>query len=306
MDLKVGPGSAQPDAVVAQLTIFRRGDTMNQRFPIKEHYGFDDLVAIMKILRGEGGCPWDREQTHASLRKNLIEETYEAVEAIDQDDPAMMTEELGDVLLQVVFHAEIERQDGRFDIGSVTDGICKKLIERHPHIFGDVQASTSDEVLKNWDEIKKREKHHETHAQTLEAVPRTLPALMRSCKVQQRAAKSGFDWPTIYGALQKLHEETGELEEALEARAQNNASSETDGACTEELGDLLFSAVNVARFLKTDPEEALTFACDKFIRRFTAVENAAHVQGRELSSLSMQEMDKLWEQVKQHSTPDVL
>ncbi|MDR3645685.1 MAG: nucleoside triphosphate pyrophosphohydrolase [Clostridia bacterium] len=263
---------------------------MIEGFEFKPRYTFGDLVAIMTLLRGENGCPWDREQTHESIRKNLIEETYEVVEAIDNKDRALLREELGDVLLQVVFHAEMERQAGGFDIGDVSDGICRKLIERHPHIFGDVSADTSAQVLKNWDEIKKREKGQSSQAEVLETVPRVLPALMRSHKVQQKAAKSGFDWPDVSGAIEKTHEELGELEQAVAAGEKT--------AAAQELGDLLFSVVNVARFIGAEPEESLTWACDKFIARFTLVERLAKSRGIEMRSASPAALDALWEEAK--------
>lgn len=263
---------------------------MVEGFAFKPRYTFNDLVSIMKILRGEHGCPWDKEQTHASIRKNFIEETYEAVEAIDKDDPVLLQEELGDVLLQVVFHAEMERQAGRFDVSDVVNGICQKLIERHPHIFGETVAETSDQVLKNWDAIKKKEKNIGRPSEALNAVPRVLPALMRSCKVQQRAAKSGFDWPDVSGALEKTREELGELEEAVKSGDR--------AASAEELGDLLFSAVNVARFIKEDPEEALTASCDKFIRRFTRVETLAEKDKLDLRGAPPEKLDALWEEAK--------
>ena len=183
-------------------------------FQLKDRYSFRDLVSIMKILRGENGCPWDREQTHKTIRKNLIEETYEAVEAIAREDPVLLQEELGDILLQVVFHSEMERQRGGFTIDDVITGICRKLIERHPHIFGDVVAKTSEDVLKNWDEIKKIEKHQSSETEVLRSVPRVLPALMRSSKVQQKAAKCGFDWPDVSDAVDKKREELSEKEKA--------------------------------------------------------------------------------------------
>lgn len=261
---------------------------MVKNFQAKDKYDFDDLVRIMAILRGEGGCPWDREQDHHSIRTNLIEETYEAVEAIDTDDAALLCEELGDVMLQVVFHAQLENEKGSFDIGDVADGICRKLIVRHPHVFGDVSAATPEQVLKNWDAIKKRTKGQETRADALKAVPRILPALMRSCKVQQRASRSGYDWDDAGGALGKTEEELGELKNA--AAAGDRAQTE------EELGDLLFSAVNAARLLDIDPEEALTGACDKFVARFAKAEQLAGAQ--KLEDMTAAQRDKLWEEAK--------
>lgn len=173
-------------------------------FTEKENYNFNDLVEIVKILRAPDGCPWDREQTHKSIRSNFIEETYEAVEAIDTDDLDLLKEELGDVLLQVAMHAEIESEQGTFDINDVCDGICKKLIIRHPHVFGDVNADTTEKVLKNWDAIKMKTKSQKTQTQAILSVSKALPSLMRSTKIQQKAAKVGFDWENVNGALDKL------------------------------------------------------------------------------------------------------
>ncbi len=218
-------------------------------FTIKDHYKVDDLLRIMELLRGEGGCVWDREQDHHSIRNNFIEETYEAVEAIDREDPALLQEELGDVLLQVVFHARMEEEAGRFTFSDVCDGICKKLIYRHPHVFGDVSVENSSQVLENWDKLKTVEKHQETAVSTLEAVSKALPALVRAAKVQKRAGKVGFEYPALSDALGDLRSEIAELEEAL--------SREDAQDVFEEIGDVIFSAANVSRLLKADPEEAL-------------------------------------------------
>ena len=260
----------------------------------KDAYGVKDLEEIVRLLRAPGGCPWDREQTHQSLRRGMLEEAYEVVEAIDQGSPEHLKEELGDVLLQVVFHADIERDAGRFDLDDVADGICKKLIYRHPHVFGDVQVSGTGEVLSNWEELKRREKGQATNTDALEAVARSLPALWRAEKVQKKAAKAGFDWPEVSGALDKLSEELAELRAAVAAGTN----------VEEELGDLLFSAVNVARFVKTDPEEALSSACDKFIRRFRLVEQAAAQSGQAMEDMDLKKLDKLWEQAKQDLKAD--
>lgn len=257
-------------------------------FECKEHYGVYDLKKLIEVLRGEGGCAWDREQTHESIRRNFLEEAYEAVEAIDEKNPEHLCEELGDVLMQVIFHSRMEEEIGSFDLDDVADMTCKKLIVRHPHVFGDVSVSGSAEILQNWDEIKKAERHQSTVASTMDTVARALPALWRAEKVQKKAAKVGFDWPDVSGAMDKLTEETEELREAMA----------NGGNVTEELGDLLFSVVNAARFLKIDPEEALTAATDKFISRFTFVENKAKEAGRSLEDMSLEEMDALWEQAK--------
>ena len=258
-------------------------------FTFKEKYTYEDLLEIMRILRCPEGCVWDREQDHKSIRRSLIEETYEAVEAIDNDDPVLLQEELGDVLLQVVFHAQIEAEAGRFTMDDVADGICKKMIYRHPHVFGSVEVKNSDEVLTNWDALKQKEKHQKSTTETLESVARSLPGLIRAEKVQHKAAKVGFDWDEVSGALDKVREETAEV-----ARAING-----DGDPSEELGDLLFAVVNVARFLETDPEDAINRTTDKFIRRFAQVEQAAKDAGRSLSEMSLAEMDALWDAAKQ-------
>lgn len=258
-------------------------------FTFKGKYTYEDLLEIMRILRCPEGCVWDREQDHKSIRRSFIEETYEAVEAIDNDDPVLLQEELGDVLLQVVFHAQIEAEAGRFTMDDVADGICKKMIYRHPHVFGSVEVKNSDEVLTNWDALKQKEKHQKSTTETLESVARSLPGLIRAEKVQHKAAKVGFDWDEVSGALDKVREETAEV-----ARAING-----DGDPSEELGDLLFAVVNVARFLKTDPEDAINRTTDKFIRRFAQVEQAAKDAGRSLSEMSLAEMDALWDAAKQ-------
>ena len=260
-------------------------------FKRKERYSVEDLLKIMEILRSENGCPWDREQTHQSIRKNMIEETYEVVEAIDRQDPVLLQEELGDVLLQVVFHSRMEEEAGRFSFDDVADGICKKLIERHPHIFGDVVAADAEQVLKNWDAIKKQQKGQDSYAQTLADVPNVLPALMRASKVQQRAARAGFDYENIQQALDDLKSELQELSSALKAGDSKNAG--------EELGDLLFAAVNVSRFLKLDGEETLTAATEKFIRRFTRVEELSAQKGVDMKTAGIDALNDLWKQAKQ-------
>lgn len=254
-------------------------------FKLKDEYGFEDLLRIMDLLRAPGGCPWDQEQTHQSIRRNFIEETYEAVDAIDQKDDENLCEELGDVLLQVVFHAKIAAEENRFDIRRVSDGICKKLISRHPHIFSDVTASNSEEVLNNWEEIKKIEKSHKTYTQAMQELPKSLPALIYADKLQSRAKKSGFEFPNIHEAFAKLKEEVDELEQAI--------SSNTNIA--EELGDVLFAAAKVSGFAKVDPEEALCKTSAKFLQRFEFVEKQA---GALMNTMDLSELDKLWEKSK--------
>ena len=257
-------------------------------FVRKERYGMKDLENIVSILRAPGGCPWDMEQTHASLRRGLLEESCEVIEAINEESPGHLKEELGDVLLQVVFHADIEKDAGRFDLEDVADGICKKLIFRHPHVFGDVTVSGTDEVLSNWEDLKREDKSQQTYTDTLNAVAKSLPALWRAEKVQKKAKKAGFDWPDAQGAVDKLSEELSELREAM-AQGTN---------VEEELGDLLFAAVNVSRFVHADPEETLNAATEKFISRFAKVEELAKAQGQDMAQMSLTELDKLWEAVK--------
>lgn len=259
-------------------------------FVEKSEYKFDDLVEIVKILRSPEGCPWDREQTHKSVRADFIEETYEVIEAIDTDDLDLLKEELGDVLLQVALHSEMESEKGTFNINDVCDGICKKLIIRHPHVFGNVNAETTDQVLKNWDAIKMQTKSQQTQTQAMESVSKALPSLMRSSKVQKKAAKVGFDWEKPEDALDKLMEECEELKEAIQNGDKENQ--------IEELGDVLFSAVNVARLLKIDSEHALYDACDKFISRFSKVEALANERNIDMKNASLSELDSLWDEVK--------
>lgn len=259
-------------------------------FVFKDKYGFNDLVEIMKILREPGGCPWDAEQTHESIRRNFLEETYEAVEAIDTGDSELLCEELGDVMLQVVFHAQISEDSGDFTIDEVCDGICKKLIIRHPHVFADTKADTSEKVLENWDKIKMQTKSQTTYAETLDSVSHALPALIRAEKVQHKAKKCGFDWNSVDGALEKLSEEITELREAI--------SSGNANASFEELGDVLFSAVNVSRFIDVDGEKALSDATDKFIARFAKVESLANEKGIDMKNSTLEELDALWDEVK--------
>ena len=262
-----------------------------KNFNFKSRYGFEDLCAIMKILREPGGCPWDREQTHESIKKSFIEETYEVIEAINKNDKTLLCEELGDVLLQVVFHAEIERGEGSFDINDVCDGICKKLIERHPHVFASDSADTPQEVLVKWDEIKRKTKGQKTQGDSMKAVPLELPALMRAQKLQSKARKAGFDWDKADGAFDALRSEIGELEEAY----RSNQADDIE----DEFGDVLFSAVNVSRFLGVDSEEALTKASNKFLKRYLIVEKLANERGINMKETPVEELDKLWNEAKQ-------
>jgi len=261
-------------------------------FTLKNQYNIDDLVRIVALLRSPGGCPWDKEQTHQSIRKNFIEETYEAVEAIDTGDSGLLREELGDVLLQVVFHSQMEAERNVFQFEDVVDEVCHKLIVRHPHIFADVKADDTEQVLKNWEEIKKKQKGFTSQSQSLMNVSAALPALMRSTKVQQRAAKAGLDFENLQQALDSLKGEIAELEAAVWKRDSGNVR--------EEVGDILFAAVNVSRFVRCDAEESLTVSCNKFVERFRLVEQMAAQEGRDLKEIPLRELDVLWEKAKQN------
>lgn len=256
----------------------------------KESFDFNDLVEIMKYLRAPDGCPWDKVQTHESIRSNLIEETYEVVEAIDNKDSELLKEELGDVLLQVVFHSEMSAEEDEFDINDVINGVCKKLIERHPHVFGDVEAENSEDALKSWDNVKMSSKSQKKQSEAMDSVSKALPSLMRAEKIQKKAAKVGFDWDSVDGALDKIVEETDELKEAIK---RNDCDLQS-----EELGDLLFSVVNVSRFIKVDSEKALYDACDKFTDRFKAMEKLAEERSVDIKTASLSQLDSLWDEVK--------
>ncbi|MEE0875486.1 MAG: nucleoside triphosphate pyrophosphohydrolase [Ruminococcus sp.] len=259
-------------------------------FAKKSKYGFDDLKEIVRILRAPDGCPWDREQTHESIRKNLIEETYEVIEAIDNSDTSLLREELGDLLLQVALHSEMESEAGSFDIDDVCDDLCKKLIVRHPHVFGDKSAQNAEEALSNWDAVKMQTKEQKSYTQAMESVCKALPALMRSEKIQRKSAKAGMDFESIERAVSKLNEECTELEVAIKHGTQQNRY--------EEIGDVLFSVVNVSRFVDVDSEQALYDACDKFIKRFSAVEQIAAERGIDMTTAPITQLDSLWDEVK--------
>ena len=258
-------------------------------FENKVSYNACDLRELIHLLRGPGGCPWDAEQTHESIRRNLLEEAYEAAAAIDSGNTGDIVEELGDVLMQVMFHADIASSAGAFDLDAIADSTCRKLIRRHPHVFrGDIKAEDGAQSLVFWDDIKRQEKRQETTADAMQSVTRGLPALWRAEKLQQKAAKAGFDWPDYHGALEALSSELGELTDAISS----------GGDVGQELGDLIFSAVNVARFFDIDPETALEQSCDKFIRRFGYVERTAGSMGRELKDMTLDEMEELYQQGK--------
>lgn len=255
-------------------------------FLCKESYDLRDFVALVSYLRSPNGCPWDQVQTHESIRRNFLEETYEACEAIDAGDLVHMREELGDVLMQVLFHTDIEREAGHFDIDDVADAACKKLVYRHPHVFRRDEPDAPD-----WDTMKQRERAQTTTAEAMDSVARSLPALWRCDKIQSKAAKTGFEWPDVYAALDKVDEETRELRAAV-------VSGDAE-AIGDELGDLLFAAVKVARFAGVDPEQAAHAACEKFIRRFSAMETAAANDGTALEQCTLAQMLSLWQQAKQ-------
>ena len=253
-----------------------------------QKYDFDDLVEIVTVLRSNGGCPWDKEQTHKSLRRDFIEETYEVIEAIDTEDPKLLREELGDVMLQVVFHADIEHEEGRFDIDDVANDICVKLIHRHPHVFGELKLDNSADVLENWDKIKGEEKQRNTLTDKLRSIPPMLPALMRAQKVGKKA--SFFDFETVDAVYDKLYEEISEVKEAAE-------SGDGD-AVMEEMGDLLLTVTSLARKLGVDSEQSLFNATNKFIDRFERVENEVISMNKNIKEMDMTELDKIWEQIK--------
>lgn len=262
-------------------------------FEFKEKYGVDDLRLIMKELRSEHGCPWDREQNHKSIRMDVLEEAYEVAEAIDSENPDLLKEELGDLMLQVVFHSEIESEKGVFNLDDVADGICKKLIYRHPHVFGEVKVNNSADVLRNWDALKSKSKNEEKASDRLKSVPKLLPALMRGEKVGKRAANVGFDFSDTSEVIDRLKSEIIELEEAI------NLNS--DIKIEEELGDILFSCTNLSRFLKKDSEKALTFAINKFIIRFSSVEALIEEDGKTFSELSQEQLDEYWVKAKKNT-----
>lgn len=259
-------------------------------FQQKSNYSIDDLIEIVKLLRGEGGCPWDREQTHESIKADFIEETCEAIEAIDLKDTELLREELGDVLLQVVFHCRLEEEVGSFRFRDICDGICKKLIVRHPHVFGSVQADNTDQVLKNWDAIKMQTKGQESYTDTLTSVAKSLPALMRAQKVGKRAMRAGMDFRTAQDAIDCIANEKAELDAAVANGDKKNIE--------EELGDLLFSCVNAARHLGVDAELALKASTEKFINRFSVTEELTKAEGLNMKELPIEELDLYWDKAK--------
>jgi MazG family protein len=287
---KTGAASMRrPNPLTGRNRVMSNGTRIGDRF--------EALVELQTRLRAPAGCPWDRRQTHETLKTYLLEEAYEVLEAIDKADPKELSEELGDLLLQVVFHAELAREAGGFDISSVIQSIHDKLVRRHPHVFGDVKADTPEQVVKNWEQIKAEEKRGNFQAakdqsapSALDGIPRTLPALLESLQLTRRAARVGFDWQEVGGIFDKLDEEVTELRKALNEGAASRLE--------EELGDLLFVVVNLARHLKIDPEVALTRANWKFKSRFQDMETAARSEGQRLGDLSQEELEALWEAAK--------
>ena len=264
-------------------------------FQCKRRYDWEDFLRIMRLLRSPGGCPWDAEQTHQSIRRNFLEETYEALDALDRDDPVGMCEELGDVLMQVVFHATIEEERGRFTMADVVDGVAQKMVYRHPHVFGTVHVDNSDQVLVNWEKLKRTEKGQASTADAIEAVPHTLPALWRAEKTASKTAKAGFDWDNAMSALEKLEEEVRELRQAMEA----GKAADAPHGVREELGDALFMAAKLGQMTGVDPEDALHRACDKFDSRFRFVENGAD---KPLADCTKEELLALWRAAKEQES----
>lgn len=251
---------------------------------------FESLVEVIEILRSENGCPWDREQTHTSLKSTLIEETYETVEAIDSGDPSKLKEELGDLLLNVMLQAQIATENQDFTIYDVIEILTEKLIRRHPHVFGDVQVENSEDVVQNWEVIKSQEAGYEDRNSILDGIPIALPALLRGQKIQKRVARVGFDWDNIADVIDKVDEELGEVKESLKENDIN--------AIENEIGDLFFSIVNLCRFLELQAEESLRMTNRKFINRFKRMEDVLEKQGKSVSDQTLSDLDAIWEEVK--------
>jgi tetrapyrrole methylase family protein/MazG family protein len=251
---------------------------------------FMGLVRIMERLRSENGCPWDREQTHDSLKPFLIEEAYEVLEAMEANDRERFMEEMGDLLFQIVFHTQIGAEQGEFSMEELLERITEKMIRRHPHVFSDAQVADAQEVLFNWEEIKRREKGEKGEGSALDGIPRDLPALLRAHRLQDRASRLGFDWPDVEGAYAKVEEEMTELKSALEEGDR--------GRMEEELGDLFFSLVNIARFIEVNPEEALRKTISRFIQRFHHIEEGLKQRGRDIEKETLEEMERLWQEAK--------
>lgn len=248
-----------------------------------------ELLKIMEALRGDKGCPWDKEQTRESLKPYIIEEAYELFEAIEENDPENIKEELGDLLFQIVFQCQIAKERAEFDMSGVIEKIGEKMIARHPHVFGDTECRTPEEVTKQWEVLKKRE--GKLRESILEGVPKAMSSLLRAHRLQKRAAQAGFDWEKVEDVLEKLDEELNEFKEALESKDQKGIE--------DELGDILFMLVNISRFISVNPEDALRKTISKFIHRFRYIEMEAAEQGKKLSDMTLQEMDRLWDEAKE-------
>lgn len=253
---------------------------------------FEGLLEIMKVLRGPNGCPWDKEQTYRDINPYMLEEVHEVMEAIDKNDMNSLKEELGDLLLHIVFHAQMATEDGVFDINDVLKNICEKLVRRHPHVFGSTKAKNSDDVIKNWEQIKIREGTGKTKKSILGGVPRNLPALLKAYRLGEKASRVNFDWPDADGILNKLNEEIRELNDA---RTSHNRE-----AIEHEFGDILFTLANIGRFLKINPEDALRKTTNKFIKRFQWIEKALESQNESIKEKSLDELDQLWEEAKKN------
>lgn len=253
-------------------------------------FTLEQLIEIIKVLRSPEGCPWDREQTHKSIRSNFLEEVYETVDAIDRENFSDMREELGDVLMQVIFHSVLAEEAGNFTFEDVVDEVSTKLVYRHPHVFGDTKVKNTDEVLDNWEKLKQIEKKQHSYTETLTSVPAAFPALMRAAKVQKRASKAGYDFTTVNDAFMKIKEETDELEGLI--------GTERISHIKEEIGDILFSVVNTARLIGIDCEEALTLSTNKFTARFSNAEKMAESDGKDLKQLSAEQLEEYWQKAK--------
>jgi len=266
----------------------------------KEKYTIEDLLELMAFLRSDNGCPWDKEQTHESIKHNVVEEAYEVVDTISDNDPVAMADELGDLLLQIVFHSQMAKEKDEFDFDDVLKNICDKLISRHTHLFGDeagqkqTKYSTSEKVIDLWEKNKKKEKNQKTQTQAMKEISRAYPALIKAYKIQKKAGQAGFDWDDPEDVLEKVYEEINELKQVT----IENKSEIDFKVVEEELGDLLFSVVNFARFMKIDPEVALDRANNKFIGRFEKVEQEFTRQGRSMLETPLKELDEVWDEVK--------
>ena len=302
--------SMEANSAGGNFRLSKNSSAQDQRKPIGKL--FQELVAVQARLRAPGGCPWDREQTHASLKTFLIEEAYEVLDALENGNPHDLAEELGDLLLQVLFHADLAREAGAFDIADVVTGIHDKMIRRHPHVFGNVKAESSSEVLKNWAQLKALEKQaasgmggeaKTTAASALDGVPRSLPALLEAYQLTRRAARVGFDWEAIDGIFAKMGEELAELQVALDNSKTSRPNAKNREEIEGEIGDILFVAVNLSRFLNFDPEVALKKTNLKFKLRFQLMENESEQVGETLSTLSKEKLEVLWESAKAKLRP---